>query len=363
MAKGEASKKPDKAGLGDVLFEPEGGKAEVDIIFVHGLGGDRIETWTWRDKTEKTFWPKDLLPKDCPTARILSFGYNADFAKFYPDNAETIAPELTIDDYSTSLLEALKVLRGDTDSNRPIIFVAHSMGGLVVANALSRSYGTDVAKQGIADQTIGTLFLGTPFEGSAKAKYASIALAIVKYVLVTQPASLSDLEERSRKLTDINHSFAQFLQRRDRSQDKPHLEVACFFEERPMRKPMGFIVPKESATWLGVDAQSIQANHVGMCKFEDEFGSDYKSVAGKLSQWVKDIEKNKKADKKGGVGGVNAESIGVVMGDVDNRGVYNHQGLVMGHAYGTSENANRFIGHIGSVSYGNNQPPASGGLL
>jgi protein SERAC1 len=70
---------------------------------------------TWRDKSEETFWPKDLLPTDCPTARILSFGYNADFAKFYPD-AETIAPELTIDDYSTSLLEALKVLRGDTES-------------------------------------------------------------------------------------------------------------------------------------------------------------------------------------------------------------------------------------------------------
>ncbi|KAI3327357.1 hypothetical protein HD806DRAFT_531930 [Xylariaceae sp. AK1471] len=358
MAKGEASKQPDKAGLGDVLFQPESGKAEVDIIFVHGLGGDRIETWTWRDKAEKTYWPKDLLPKDCPTARILSFGYNADFAKFYPESTETIAPELTIDDYSTSLLEALKVLRGDTESDRPIIFVAHSMGGLVVANALSRSYGTDVAKQGIADQTIGTLFLGTPFEGSSKAKYASIALAIVKYVLATQPASVNDLEERSKTLTGINHLFAQFLKRRDRSQDKPHLEVACFFEERPMRRPLGFIVPKDSATWLGVDAQSIQANHVGMCKFEDEFGSDYKSVAGKLSQWVKDIEKNKKAGKKGGVGGMNSQSIGVMMGDVDNRGIRNDGGVVMGNAYATAGDAIRVTGSV--RHYGNNHPPAGG---
>ncbi|KAJ8126916.1 hypothetical protein O1611_g6722 [Lasiodiplodia mahajangana] len=115
MAKGECNKQPEKTGLGDILAQPEGRKAEVDsIIFVHGLGGDRIETWTWRDKSEETFWPKDLLPIDCPTARILSFGYNADFAKFYPA-AETIAPELTIDDYSTSLLEALKLLRGDTE--------------------------------------------------------------------------------------------------------------------------------------------------------------------------------------------------------------------------------------------------------
>jgi hypothetical protein len=53
---------------------------------------------------------------DCPTARILSFGYNADFAKFFPDDTKHIAPELTIDDYSTSLLEALKVVRGNADS-------------------------------------------------------------------------------------------------------------------------------------------------------------------------------------------------------------------------------------------------------
>lgn len=35
-----------------------------------------------------------------------------------------------------------------------------------------------------------------------------------------------------------------------------------------------------------------------------------------------------------------------MMGDVDNRGVKNDGGIVMGHAYGTKENANKFIGSI-----------------
>lgn len=30
LGKGESSKKPDKIGLGDPLYEPEGGKAEVE---------------------------------------------------------------------------------------------------------------------------------------------------------------------------------------------------------------------------------------------------------------------------------------------------------------------------------------------
>jgi protein SERAC1 len=182
------------------------------------------------------------------------------------------------------------------------------MGGLVVINALSRPYKADPASQGIANCTIGTLFLGTPFEGSSKAKYAKIALAILDYVLLpTQRQNVNDLEERSQVLRGISHLFAQFLKARYLSLEQPHLEVACFFEERPMHKPVGFVVPKDSATWLGENPQSIQANHVNMCRFEDNYGSDYKKVAGKLSEWVSNIEVNKKKGKKGGVGGMNPD--------------------------------------------------------
>ncbi|KAJ8128263.1 hypothetical protein O1611_g5372 [Lasiodiplodia mahajangana] len=120
---------------------------------------------------------------------------------------------------------------------------------------------------------------------------------------------------------------------------------------------MGFIVPKESATWLGQDAQSIQANHVNMCRFEDNFGSDYKSVVGKLSQWVKDVEKNKASRRNGEMSGISAESIGAIIGEVNNQGVTNHQGLVMGNAYGTCEGAIRLAG---SINYTNSPTPPVG---
>lgn len=59
-------------------------------------------------------WPKDFLPAKLPNARIVSFGYNADFARFYTED-ENIAPELTIDEYSTSLLESVRALRQGGD--------------------------------------------------------------------------------------------------------------------------------------------------------------------------------------------------------------------------------------------------------
>ena len=53
----------------------------VDIIFVHGLGGTSQKTWS-RDRDPKFFWPREWLPfePEIGTARILSFGYNANFA-------------------------------------------------------------------------------------------------------------------------------------------------------------------------------------------------------------------------------------------------------------------------------------------
>ena len=48
------------------------------IVFVHGLGGHLLDTWT----KEGICWPKSLLPKESAlsNARILGFGYDSGHA-------------------------------------------------------------------------------------------------------------------------------------------------------------------------------------------------------------------------------------------------------------------------------------------
>ena len=80
---------------------------------------------------ETTLWPKELLPKRIPRARILTFGYDADVYHFWSKPAS----DNTIKNHGDNLTASLVGLRHGNEETaaRPIIFVAHSLGGLVCA--------------------------------------------------------------------------------------------------------------------------------------------------------------------------------------------------------------------------------------
>jgi hypothetical protein len=73
----------------------------VNIIFVHGLGGSPSSTWTHPES--KAFWPSLLHEMDgMETARILTFGYDANFTNVLRPNSA-----LGIADFAGQLLDAL----------------------------------------------------------------------------------------------------------------------------------------------------------------------------------------------------------------------------------------------------------------
>lgn len=123
-------KSSDPLGL-TLLYEP-GSPPSIDIVFVHGLGGTSRQTWS-RNKNPDLFWPHKWLPiePEIQTARILSFGYNANFSATGPPSLASIS------DFAKDLLYGMKFGKDDAMKElgigkRPVIFVVHSMGGLVV---------------------------------------------------------------------------------------------------------------------------------------------------------------------------------------------------------------------------------------
>jgi hypothetical protein len=112
------------------------------VVFVHGLTGGYKSTWT--DKTG-IFWPETFLKKDLPTARILTFDYDADIQTLNEHSSNTLRDHGKSLAFDLSLLRMkTKSVRGQphassthylhltfTKNNRAIVFVGHSLGGLV----------------------------------------------------------------------------------------------------------------------------------------------------------------------------------------------------------------------------------------
>lgn len=98
----------------------------IDFVFVHGLGGGSRKTWS-KTPSDAHFWPKRWLPidPDFENVRIWSFGYDSIYMK-------EISDVLNIDDFGRALLGALSSSKCLGDMETPIVFIGHSMGGLVI---------------------------------------------------------------------------------------------------------------------------------------------------------------------------------------------------------------------------------------
>lgn len=107
-------------------------KIEVDIIAVHGLGSNVDWSWTWQDKKDgrpPVHWLKDpdMLPGIVPHARIIAYTYES---HWHAD-----APKTRLELCGEELVKSLHNFRTDAPE-RPIIFIAHSLGGLVVMHVI-----------------------------------------------------------------------------------------------------------------------------------------------------------------------------------------------------------------------------------
>jgi hypothetical protein len=100
----------------------------ASVVAVHGLGGDWERTWT--DIPSGKNWLRDFLPNQFPNSRVMSFGY---------DSASALSTAVSdIDDAARSLIDRLDGERQqEVAKRRPIIFVAHSLGGIVVKRVCS----------------------------------------------------------------------------------------------------------------------------------------------------------------------------------------------------------------------------------
>lgn len=79
--------------------------------------------------SSEIFWPMDLLQKDFPKARVMTFGYNSNVSAAYAATNQS-----NIFSHARNLFYALDTKRGASD--RRLIFTSHSLGGILVKEIL-----------------------------------------------------------------------------------------------------------------------------------------------------------------------------------------------------------------------------------
>ena len=209
--------------------------------------------------------------------RIFTYGYNSNF--------KGAGTNLNIIDFAKDLLFQMLVFSDGLGEDQipigrqPIIFVAHSMGGLVVKKAyVLGKHDSQYAH--IILKTHGIMFLATPHRG---AHYAKILNNILSTAPLGAPpkAYVEDLDIHSRTLQDINEQFRASC---------GDLSLVSFFET--LKTSFGItkaiVVEKESGV-LGYPQETsnpLNADHHTICKFKSREDANYISVKNMLKLWA-----------------------------------------------------------------------------
>lgn len=238
---------------GTTILSDSGSDSQVDLVFVHGLTGKSMKTW--RNAKTEFSWPTEIA-KDIGPSRVITFGYDVDVTSFFGHTSKS-----RLGEHAQDLIGDLARLRDDTDTEtRPIIFITHSMGGLVVQKALSLSRARAASHlRAIEKCTIAIAFLGTPHAGSDLATWAGVGTKLIGTVRDVNKDILRTLERESETLRDTQENFGQLLE--SRKDEGTRIQITCFYEQLAVTG-VGQIVPISSATLLGYDSYGIHANHM-----------------------------------------------------------------------------------------------------
>jgi hypothetical protein len=175
--------------------------------------------------------------------------------------------------------------------SRPILFIAHSLGGKVCQQALLLSNDKDGLWQ-ISSSSIGIIFMGTPHYDSGLALYEE---KLAKWMNMVHPANrevVGTLHPGWNDLQRVGNEFQSMLRG-----DLSSLKIFCFYEAREMNNILGKIVDEHSAVLQGYESCSINADHSNMTKFCGKADGSYDLVRSIIARWLREPDSVSSANK------------------------------------------------------------------
>jgi len=254
----------------------ENSTRELDILFIHGLGGDAFSTWQY-ENNNKYFWPK-ALSSDFPNIGIWTIGYGATASEWIED-------VMPMEDRTENLLNLLTL---KDIGKRPFLLIAHSMGGLIAKYLLIQAaQSNNPTYQAIANNCQGIVFLAVPHNGSGWSNVLDYARIIVRGNEIVR-----QLSKDSSFLRQLNNNFTQLS-------DRQGYDCYAFFETKEVRvrKKIFGLIPlskgikvvsesSASGSFLKEPAIPMDDDHLSICKLHSKEDQLYGNIVRIIKAYI-----------------------------------------------------------------------------
>ena len=237
----------------------------------------------WADPATKVNWLRDFLPKDVTVGRVLAYSYETSVASLFAYDAPTRAQRMA--ETFVQELRADRMFAGTL--KRPIVFICHGFGGVLVKKSLIYS-STRTAPRivHLRDQFVSTfaiLFFGTPHGISDMSSWMAL-----ENQLSAKPASGIRAAGAILRPSDNTVQVSQTVD----AEFGPHLKqfhLFFFWERLPTHfgSRTDFIVSPDSAVPKvdNTETAGISAKHAEMVRFGSRSSTDYRTVIAALDTY------------------------------------------------------------------------------
>ncbi|KAK4196100.1 hypothetical protein QBC40DRAFT_287873 [Triangularia verruculosa] len=294
------------------LYESQ--DAMMDVVFIHGIAGHPYRTWAsspspnhhtpgpnevmWLagsspqahqtpssniievSESDSGYWPAQLVPTAIPNSRVLTYGYDVEIRHHFP-----LHPHIAWHDHAKGLVVSLEAARHTEDEKtRPIIFIAHSLGGIIIKEALVYTRGLSAKSRGslshIFDSTKTVLFFGTPHRAVDLTEILHDVSRVIGFRI--NPGVLHAFGPESDWLKNLKEDFTKICK-------EENWTIYSFLEGSASPTLNRKIVENHSA-YLDEPAVEIAvpiwSDHGGMCRFSGLDDPEYRKVEAALCHIV-----------------------------------------------------------------------------
>ncbi|KAM0794375.1 hypothetical protein BDR22DRAFT_815315, partial [Usnea florida] len=163
-------------------------------VVISGLGSHAFGSW--KDRDSDHMWIRDALPRQLPGARVMLYGYDSALANSTSSQ--------NLGDVASRFRESLLVNIGKRTYCRPLIFIAHSLGGLVLKQAIIQMASSDSADLENLRATFAIFFFGVPNQGmDIKSLYAMVRGQVNIQLLAACDKNSSLLQELANRFQAV----------------------------------------------------------------------------------------------------------------------------------------------------------------